>query len=248
MGRGNAEFLESTKRILAKRVGERCSNPSCRKLTSRPHPIDEADFINVGEAAHIKAASKNGPRYDENMTKKERKDIKNGIWLCQQCHKVVDNKKLSEEKGLTVETLLYWKKKAEINAAQEAAYLNTNAKKYDWVIETFNTTKISLNDFREKWSTIKKPDFDSQNGSQADAHRYLIDTARQNTEKQDEFNANIESKINLIIDLSRIILEEGNPLISELRIAINEVNENEEKTIKNLMDKLDKLVIFITAQ
>ncbi|PEW37846.1 hypothetical protein COJ17_17635 [Bacillus thuringiensis] len=248
MGRGKADFTDTTKRILAKRVGERCSNPSCRKLTSRPHPLNEADFINVGEAAHIKSAAKNGPRHDANMTDAEKKDIKNGIWLCQQCHKFVDNKDLSAKKGITVETLLYWKKKAEINAAQEAAYLSKNAKKYDWVITTFNETKDALNEFMKKWSKVKKPEFDSHNGSQTDAHRYLSISVRQNREKKDDFNANILNKINLIIDLSRIILEEGHPLLSELKVAINEVNETEEKTIENLVKKLADLVDFIVTQ
>jgi hypothetical protein len=248
MGRIDAEFTEKTKRILAKRVGERCSNPSCRKLTSRPHPMCADEFINVGEAAHIKAASNDGPRYDDNMTDEDRKNIKNGIWLCQQCHKVVDNKKFSEGKGITAETLLYWKKKAEINAAQEAAYLDTKAEKYDWVIETLNNTKSAIYDFKEKWSSIEKPEFDDQKGSQDDAHRFLMDAFRQQSKKQDEFDDSILGNINLLIDLSRIILEEGNPLITDLKVAINEINKNEEKTITNLIERLDKLVNFITVQ
>lgn len=53
---------DDTKKILAKRAGEKCSNPACRRSTSRPHPTDETKFINVGEAAHIVSASETGPR------------------------------------------------------------------------------------------------------------------------------------------------------------------------------------------
>ncbi|WP_371371006.1 hypothetical protein [Sporomusa aerivorans] len=65
-------------------------NPNCRKLTSGPQ-IDSAASINIGVAAHISAASLNGPRYDSRLTPEERKSIDNGIWLCQNCAKLIDN-------------------------------------------------------------------------------------------------------------------------------------------------------------
>ncbi|MUL33939.1 hypothetical protein [Priestia megaterium] len=243
MGRSEAEFLDSTKKILAKRVGERCSNPSCRKLTSRPHPLDISDYINVGEAAHIRAASEKGPRYDPNMTDEQRKNITNGIWLCQQCHKVVDDKKLSEDKAITVDTLLYWKEKAEISTAQEAAYLEGNYEKYDWVIETLNSTKAELNGFVEKWSSMAAPKFNSGN-----VHKSVMDSVRYNTEKQNDFNTNILEKVEKITILSRYVLEEGNPLLTEVEVSIRGINENKKETIIRLEQSLEKLVKFITTQ
>lgn len=90
MGRRLNDFPTGTKDILAKRVGVRCSNPNCRRLTSGPRTTKSA-AVNIGVAAHIAAASKGGPRWDEQMSPDERRSPDNGIWLCQVCAKVVDN-------------------------------------------------------------------------------------------------------------------------------------------------------------
>lgn len=47
------DFSERTKATLAKRAGQACSNPECRRPTSGPHS-DESKAINLGEAAHIR--------------------------------------------------------------------------------------------------------------------------------------------------------------------------------------------------
>ena len=94
------DFDERTKDILALRVGGRCSNPGCQKLTSGPQ-VDPTKAINIGVAAHIKAASAGGKRYDSSQTSEQRKSIENGIWLCQSCAKLID----SDERKYTVELL-----------------------------------------------------------------------------------------------------------------------------------------------
>lgn len=70
------EFNQKTKQRLAERVGYHCSKCGC--LTSGPG-TDENDSVNIGEAAHICAASEGGPRYDPNMSSEERSSIDNGI-------------------------------------------------------------------------------------------------------------------------------------------------------------------------
>ena len=71
--------------------------------------------INVGLAAHITAASPDGPRYDPNLTSDQRKHHSNGIWLCQNHGKLVD----SDESQFTVEVLLSWKRIAEKRSFSE---------------------------------------------------------------------------------------------------------------------------------
>lgn len=68
------DFSQTTKDLLANRVGWKCSNPNCRKAT-RGAGMEKTDIINIGVASHITAASKDGPRYDENMTAQERKSF-----------------------------------------------------------------------------------------------------------------------------------------------------------------------------
>ena len=94
------DFSQSVKDLLANRVGWKCSNPNCRKAT-RGAGVEKTNIINIGVASHITAASKGGPRYDENMTAQERKSFENGIWLCQSCSKLID----SDEMRYTIEKM-----------------------------------------------------------------------------------------------------------------------------------------------
>ncbi len=108
------EFDEKTKEILAKRVGYRCSNPNCRQLTSGPQS-DPDKALNIGVAAHITAASPGGPRYNPRLSSEERKSLENGIWLCQNHAKLIDN----DEVIYTVDILNEWKRLSESAALLE---------------------------------------------------------------------------------------------------------------------------------
>lgn len=105
------DFDENTKRTLEYRVNCKCSNPNCKRPTSGPK-LSVNGFVRSGEAAHICAASPGGKRYAPDMTKEERMSISNGIWLCRNCHKLVD----SDEQRYTVAVLRSWKAIAEEEA------------------------------------------------------------------------------------------------------------------------------------
>jgi hypothetical protein len=77
--------------------------------------MGEEGAINVGTAAHIKAASPGGPRYDAAQTPAERSHIDNGIWLCNNHAHMIDH----DPKEYTVEVLLKWKAKAERRALEQ---------------------------------------------------------------------------------------------------------------------------------
>jgi hypothetical protein len=111
---GRDDFDEKTKEILARRVGYRCSNPNCRQLTSGPQ-TNPAKAINIGVAAHTIAASSGGPRYDASMSSEERRSPENGIWLCQNCAKLIDN----DESRYTIDLLQEWKRLSERAALLE---------------------------------------------------------------------------------------------------------------------------------
>jgi len=65
--------------------------------------------MNLGEAAHIKAAREGQARYDPKMTDEERSIISNGIWLCKECARKID----LDEKKYAVELLHRWKEEHE---------------------------------------------------------------------------------------------------------------------------------------
>ena len=81
--------------------------------TVGPH-TNPALVTNLGVAAHITAASPNGPRFNANLSANERSAIGNGIWLCQTCAKLID----SDSPKYSVEVLERWKKRAETNAGE----------------------------------------------------------------------------------------------------------------------------------
>lgn len=130
-------FTQKTKDLLANRVGWRCSNPNCRQAT-RAAAIDESEIINIGVAAHITAASRGGPRYDENMSPEERKSVFNGIWLCQSCSKLID----SDAIRYSVYKLKQWKEIAE-----QLAVLDLEESHRDYIAEDKRNIKFFIQCF-----------------------------------------------------------------------------------------------------
>lgn len=73
---------------------------------------DPAKVVNVGVAAHITAAARGGPRFDLSLSDRDRRSAANGIWLCQNCAKLID----SDEIVYSVTVLISWKMQAESQA------------------------------------------------------------------------------------------------------------------------------------
>lgn len=120
MSKQRDDFSEETKRKLACRVGYICSFPGCNAFTVGAS-MDKKDKVSmVGVAAHICAAAPGGPRYNEKMTKEERKSINNGIWMCQTHSKLID----TDENTYSVELLHKWKEDAEREASVRIANVN----------------------------------------------------------------------------------------------------------------------------
>lgn len=99
------------KRTLAHRAGYRCSNPSCLASTAAGQER-AGGLVNLGVAAHITSAAPNGPRYDPDLTPEKRRDIANGLWLCQNCAKLID----SDVYRFSVPLLTKWRADAEYEA------------------------------------------------------------------------------------------------------------------------------------
>lgn len=89
MSSNRDDFSKPVIRKLRDRVAHRCSNPSCRVPTSAPGQ-NVSQVTNIGIAAHIHAASPEGPRYSPEMSSEERKAFENGIWLCSNCSIKID--------------------------------------------------------------------------------------------------------------------------------------------------------------
>jgi hypothetical protein len=105
------EFNKAVKHTLAQRAGSACSRPFCRAATMGPQS-DPSRVINVGVAAHITAAARGGPRFDSSISEKDRRSASNGIWLCQNCAKLID----SDPEAYPAELLRQWKALSEQDA------------------------------------------------------------------------------------------------------------------------------------
>lgn len=82
------EFSTITITKLAKRAAYHCSN--CQISTLSASESDDEELSHTGVAAHIIAASPNGPRADANVSIIEKISIRNGIYCCQICAKLID--------------------------------------------------------------------------------------------------------------------------------------------------------------
>ena len=100
---------EKTLRLLYAKSGNRCAFPNC------PTPISDGQTL-LGEAAHIKAESPGGPRYDPSKSPEERRSFENLILLCRIHHKLVDSDPIS----YTVDRLKQMKIEHEAKAGKIA--------------------------------------------------------------------------------------------------------------------------------
>ncbi|SIN88580.1 hypothetical protein SAMN05443247_00459 [Bradyrhizobium erythrophlei] len=108
------DFTKRTVTEIAKGVGYRCSNPECRRPTVGANAEQDGTII-IGVAAHICAASPGGPRYNAAQTPEARRSKENGLWLCQNCGRLVD----ADPKQFTVEQLTGWKREAQTRAFRD---------------------------------------------------------------------------------------------------------------------------------
>ena len=108
------DFSKQTITKIAKGVGYRCSNPDCGKPTVGANAAQDG-IITIGVAAHICAASMGGPRYNPAQTTQARRGRDNGIWLCQNCGRLVD----ADPASYPVEKLKEWKRSAQEKAFHE---------------------------------------------------------------------------------------------------------------------------------
>jgi hypothetical protein len=154
------DFSPLIKRSLAERVGFQCSNPDCLAPTSGPQ-ITNSKSVNVGVAAHITAAAQGGPRYDPALSSEERAGITNGIWLCQNCAKLVDNDPIR----YSTDTLRQWKLHAEQDALKRIGKAAPKTDKEMEIIDKWVSTtyvekagildKLQKDGYELRWTAAK---------------------------------------------------------------------------------------------
>ena len=148
------DFPKQTITEIAKGVGYRCSNPECARPTVGANAAQDG-LITIGVAAHICAASPGGPRYEPAQTREARRAKENGIWLCQNCGRLVD----ADAQKFTVEVLTGWKRSAQERAFRElvapgVAAPTEEAVRVGSIIAADNTSAANA-DFDELFAKIQ---------------------------------------------------------------------------------------------
>ena len=145
------DFNRKTVETVAKRAGFLCSNPECRILTVGPN-VQQSKSTNIGEAAHIRGARSDSPRYDKSMTDATRAEITNAIWLCCNCHRKIDK----DERKYSENLLFAWREDHE-------HYVATNLGSPSERIQT-NLDSSSLDRFRAYPPIVRRIAVDKPEG------------------------------------------------------------------------------------
>ena len=109
------DFSAKTRRLLANRVGGKCSLPWCRIPTAGPGQT-RGSTVSSGEAAHISSAMPAGPRGQGGLTVEQLRDPANGLWCCTRHAALID---AGSGNGFEAETLRSCRALAEARAAVE---------------------------------------------------------------------------------------------------------------------------------
>ena len=171
---GRDDFSKKTVELLARRAGGKCAICGCATWGPNDKPYTAT---NIGQAAHISAAAEGGPRYNPSMTPEYRSSIKNGLWLCSNCHDKVDR----NVETYSVTVLKDLKTQAEAHARKELGVPSTRSlegtpkgdllshtisgaaiieiKKLKAQLTTYHTHKISLDEAKKILASIDFIDF-----------------------------------------------------------------------------------------
>jgi len=231
------DFSTTTIDILAKRVTCCCSNPNCKKPTAGPN-TNKNKYTNVGVAAHIKAASPGGSRYDLNMTSEERSDITNGIWLCQTCSKLID----ADANTYTVELLYTWKELSEKSAGRAISSEGTFSSDsiFDIALEDMLDKELEINkDIESTVLTTKMRDgeFDAisiLNAKDAKIHALSIIRILKTTETGRKILNRIYSDVKVAI-MNNIYMKKNYGDL--LKMDMDIINKEMNKLLENYKDK-----------
>ncbi len=101
-------FSDAVRKELCTETGGFCANPDCQLITG---PFVPGFCKPIGDGAHIVSERPDGPRGQSPLTPNERAMASNGVWLCPNCHRMVD---VVRPKDYSIALLQEWKVRARI--------------------------------------------------------------------------------------------------------------------------------------
>lgn len=204
MARDN--FPKKVVETLAKRAGHQCSK--CKRLTVGPSKQAEGIIV-VGVAAHIRAASPGGARFEKTMSPAQRKAISNGIWLCQDDAKLVDD----DEEEFTVALLERMKAEHEADIKERVTSGRTSGgRPSDREILGLFAAILDRPALSEPFGNCRQPDFQKAVSDVIEALNTGVHRLRDGTEIR-----RVPSRHELRDDAARSTLAEIVGLLVEVR-------------------------------
>ena len=194
----------------------RCSNPSCRRATAKADPGNVENWIDLGVAGHITAASAEGPRYDASISTEERRSAKNGIWLCHHCAKEVD----SATSTYTVATLITWKMQAESCTARDAA---ATLDEIGRLVGDIEATRTAIRDLVQD---RRQTDPTSRSAFGTDWHEATSELLQHSRASRDAYETRISHMVTDCIVRATGVLGGEHPAVSEANACASYASTN----------------------
>ena len=227
------QYKPSTIRRLDTLSGNRCYAPNCNKKL-----IAEDGKTIVSKICHIEAASKNGPRYNPNMTDDERRAFENLILLCDEHHSIIDNPE--NEKDYPVSLLQEWKKLHESITLENKLIENPNllAQAINIIANIDLDEDIEQNENTQAFKIDSKISYNSIQRNKYLIEEYKvyygkIDTLYDELEKSGSFKKN-----KLLRIIRTYYLEIKGKYIDDSKDELSSIKENSDNIIDDIREKL----------
>lgn len=177
----------------------------------------------MGMAAHIKAASALGPRYDKDQPATERRGIGNAIWLCQEHGREVD----ADTSKHTLQQLIDWK-------MQHEAFVDTGVTvPLLQAIETLTRFKNDPGTVRHVFQQMKAAEV-FWGEIHRETPRYVLDSLvnfRRDlaaTLASADVTPSVRAQLETLGDVCRVFLREGGDFSSGRRIEEGGIDNPEQ--------------------
>lgn len=149
------QYKPSTIRRLDTLSGNECAHPTCTKKL-----IAEDGISIISKICHISAASKEGPRFDEDMTDDDRRGFDNLILLCDEHHVIIDNKQ--NESQYPISILKEWKQNHEKKILELISSKNLLSKNPLALNKVINVIGSKMNDILDLPEAINAPNTETK--------------------------------------------------------------------------------------
>ncbi len=237
MGEKARDYKHTTIRRLDTLSGNQCAFPNCNRSL-----IAKDDETIVSKICHIEAANELGPRFNSSMTDDERRHYNNLILMCDECHRIIDNK--DNEKRYSVVLLKEWKKD------HESKYLynpNTNTSLLKIAINAIAEIDFEkdINQSRESIHAVDidyKISYNDVKRNKSLIDQYKIYFARINTLYNELQNQGSFKRENLLRNINRIYLKVKGNYVGNAINPIELIRANADSIIEDVEQELLKII------